>query len=289
MDGNMHATSTSTTRHGCPSDFEWIERCTRPRGEAAAKGGGGRGRGSEEEEEPMWEGCQCVGDRECFSVPCICDCVERSGGTPYDPATGLVKEERLGVHSLPIYECSSLCSCNCANRVVQRGRAPPLQCFMTEHKGWGVRTLQSLPKGQFVTEYCGEIISSVEAKSRREARAINTPEAPTFLLTTREIIETPQGNNKVLTLNIDSTTQGNIARFFNHSCEPNLSLLLVRTTSLLPQVAFFTSRAVVTGEELCWNYGGGGTGVQAPEYCGSLPKKICNCGSVHCLGYIPFM
>ena len=42
---------------------------------------------------------------------------------------GLIYEDRLSAHTLPVYECSRQCQCspNCGNRVVQRGLRTRLQ------------------------------------------------------------------------------------------------------------------------------------------------------------------
>lgn len=56
---------------------------------------------------------------------------------------------------------------------------------------------------------------------------------------------------------IDAKTKGNIGRFLNHSCNPNMIVqhVLVDTHDLrLPWVAFFTKTRVMAGEELCWDY-----------------------------------
>lgn len=55
---------------------------------------------------------------------------------------------------------------------------------------------------------------------------------------------------------LDASKEGNVARFFNHSCEPNLFLQNVFTDTHDPQfplIAFFTSRSVKAGTELTWN------------------------------------
>lgn len=47
----------------------------------------------------------------------------------------------------------------CANRVVQRGSQVKMMIFRTQNYGWGVRTLEPIPKGSFVIEYTGEVIT----------------------------------------------------------------------------------------------------------------------------------
>ncbi|XP_008304296.1 histone-lysine N-methyltransferase SETDB2 isoform X2 [Stegastes partitus] len=56
---------------------------------------------------------------------------------------------------------------------------------------------------------------------------------------------------------IDASREGNVGRFINHSCQPNLFVQNVFTDShdpAFPVVAFFTSRAVAAGTELTWDY-----------------------------------
>ncbi|XP_073698317.1 histone-lysine N-methyltransferase SETDB2 [Garra rufa] len=55
---------------------------------------------------------------------------------------------------------------------------------------------------------------------------------------------------------LDASKEGNVARFINHSCEPNLFIQSVFTDTHDPQfplIAFFTSRSVTAGTELTWN------------------------------------
>ena len=41
-----------------------------------------------------------------------------------------------------------------------------LEVFKTEKKGFGLRTLEDIPAGAFVIEYCGEIVDYEEFKTR---------------------------------------------------------------------------------------------------------------------------
>ena len=79
---------------------------------------------------------------------------------------------------------------------------------------------------------------------------------------------------------MDAKRRGNISRFFNHSCDPNLMVQNVFINShdlRLPTIAFFTSRRIRAGEELTWDYS------YAP---GTVPgRRInCNCNSPICRG-----
>ncbi|KAM7362899.1 histone-lysine N-methyltransferase Su(var)3-9-like [Cochliomyia hominivorax] len=68
-----------------------------------------------------------------------------------------------------IYECNSKCVCSadCPNRVIQRGRKNSLCLFKTSNgRGWGVKTEKPIRKGEYVSEYMGEIITCEEANHR---------------------------------------------------------------------------------------------------------------------------
>ncbi|KRT84107.1 SET domain-containing protein [Oryctes borbonicus] len=79
---------------------------------------------------------------------------------------------------------------------------------------------------------------------------------------------------------MDAKNTGNIGRFLNHSCSPNIFVqnVFVDTHDLrFPWVAFFTLSYVRAGTELTWNY----------NYdIGSVPGKelSCYCGSSECKG-----
>lgn len=53
----------------------------------------------------------------------------------------------------------------CKNQRIQRHEwAAALEKFMTENKGWGVRTKHKIPSGDFILEYVGEVVSDKEFK-----------------------------------------------------------------------------------------------------------------------------
>ncbi|NXA33847.1 SETB2 methyltransferase, partial [Eudromia elegans] len=77
---------------------------------------------------------------------------------------------------------------------------------------------------------------------------------------------------------LDATKEGNVGRFLNHSCCPNLfaqSVFVETHNRSFPWVAFFTNRHVKAGTELTWDYG---------YEAGSLPETevLCQCGFQKC-------
>ena len=93
-----------------------------------------------------------------------------------------------------------------------------VQVFATrERKGWGLRTLQDLPKGAFVCEYAGEIFTNTELDKRNMHSKCN--EKHTYPVT----LDADWGSERTLNddeaLCLDATHCGNVARFINHrSC-----------------------------------------------------------------------
>lgn len=83
---------------------------------------------------------------------------------------------------------------------------------MTAGKGWGIRTLEDLPKGAFVCEYVGEILTNSELFDRN-MRSTSSHAYPVLL-------DADWGAEKVLkdeeALCLDATFYGNVARFINH-------------------------------------------------------------------------
>ena len=84
------------------------------------------------------------------------------------------------------YECNQKCACQkrenkkknpCTNHVVQDGLKVRLEMFLTKKKGWGIRTLQDIPKGTFMGVYIGEIRqnedNSGQDKEHLKARRLN--------------------------------------------------------------------------------------------------------------------
>ena len=78
------------------------------------------------------------------------------------------------INRMVFSECTpQFCPCGdkCKNQKIQRHEwSPGLQRFMTESKGWGIRTKDSIKVGDFILEYVGEVVSEREFKSRMATR-----------------------------------------------------------------------------------------------------------------------
>uniref|UniRef100_A0A8C3A3F9 Euchromatic histone-lysine N-methyltransferase 1a n=1 Tax=Cyclopterus lumpus TaxID=8103 RepID=A0A8C3A3F9_CYCLU len=196
--------------------------------------------------------CSCTDD--CSSSTCMCG--QLSLQCWYDKP----RDQR---EPPVLFECNHACSCwrTCRNRVVQNGLRARLQLFRTQKMGWGVRAMQDIPQGTFICEYVGEIITDAEADKR---------ENDSFLFTLE---------NKVGDVHcIDARLFGNIGRFINHLCEPNLLAVRVFTMHQdlrFPRIAFFSSKSIKAGDQIGFDYGDHYWRVKSKYFS-------CQCGSFKC-------
>lgn len=66
---------------------------------------------------------------------------------------------------LLLTECNpELCPAGvgCHNQCFEKRQYPPLEPYKTSGRGWGLKTLAPIRKGDFVIEYVGEIIDDQE-------------------------------------------------------------------------------------------------------------------------------
>jgi euchromatic histone-lysine N-methyltransferase len=164
--------------------------------------------------------------------------------------------------------------------VVQRAPVNPafrLAVFKTGDKGWALKTLSRIPKFSYVCEYVGEVIHEhltelrgVQLAKRKRSNYLFTP---TIAPRTNGGTGPSAGGGgdrsagvehhydvDTESFTIDSSLQGHLSRFINHSCSPNLISTCVyveahRDEVRLPRVALFAARSIEPGTELCMHYG----------------------------------
>ncbi|XP_032056014.1 histone-lysine N-methyltransferase EHMT1 isoform X8 [Aythya fuligula] len=202
--------------------------------------------------------CVCIDD--CSSSNCMCG--QLSMRCWYDKDGRLLPEFNMAEPPL-IFECNHACSCwrTCRNRVVQNGLRTRLQLYRTQKMGWGVRTMQDIPLGTFVCEYVGELISDSEADVREEDSYL---------------FDLDNKDGEVYC--IDARFYGNISRFINHLCEPNLipvRVFMSHQDLRFPRIAFFSTRHIEAGEEIGFDYGDRFWDIKGKFFS-------CQCGSPKC-------
>ncbi|KAG0208129.1 histone methyltransferase set2 [Mortierella sp. NVP41] len=133
----------------------------------------------------------------------------------------------------------------------------------TEKKGFGLRAKEDLPTGSFVMEYIGEVLPYANFVKRTREYSVAGVEHFYFMsLQSDEVI--------------DATKKGCLARFINHSCNPNCHLEKWVVGSKL-RIGIFTIKPVRDGEELTFDYQFERYGVEAQK---------CYCGWPNCTGSI---
>ncbi|XP_060869750.1 histone-lysine N-methyltransferase SUV39H2-like isoform X2 [Metopolophium dirhodum] len=212
-------------------------------------------------------GCSCR--RNCQS-PEEC-CYEMSGCLKaYDKNKNIVVPP-----GNPVFECNKKCICTnaCSNRVVQLGSNVNICIYKTRKYGWGIKSSQDIPKGQFVGKYIGEIITVEESEQRLKKGS--------SLLDNMWSLDFDDSQNYKYI--IDGTHFANFTYFINHSCDANLNVYAVWINCLdrnLPELALFASRDISAGEQLTTDYFSRGNQ-------DSLKKNgtKCQCDMKNCQGY----
>jgi len=128
--------------------------------------------------------------------------------------------------------------------------------------GLGVFAAKPIAKGTRIIEYVGDRISHDEADRRYEGKDANDSHTFLFIVDSKTVI--------------DAGTDGNDARFFNHSCDPNCE-----STVEKKRVYIEATRDIAPGTELTYDY-------QIYREEGD-PENIdevfaCRCGFPNCRG-----
>ncbi|CAA7033880.1 unnamed protein product [Microthlaspi erraticum] len=235
-------------------------------------------------------GCDC--GHLCKPGNLNCLCIRQNGGDfPYTGNGVLVSRKPM------IYECSPSCPClSCKNKVTQMGLKVRLEVFKTANRGWGLCSWEPIRAGSFICIYAGE------AKDKSKEQQTMGSDDYTFDTTrvftpfkwnyevgladedgSEEMSEEPE---MPLPLIISAKNVGNVARFMNHSCSPNVFWQPVsyeNNGQLFLHVAFFAISHIPPLTELTYDYG-----VSRPsgsQYGNPLyGKKNCFCGSEYCRG-----
>eukprot|EP00474_Spongospora_subterranea_P011237 CRZ11695.1 hypothetical protein [Spongospora subterranea] len=224
-------------------------------------------------------GCACQGS--CLDNIDSCSCIQSKGLSYHDDGRlDLLKKQ-------PLFECNALCNCNdkCVNRISQQGSKYAIQIIDDGEKGKAVEACESIPAGAFISEYIGEILSRDQAESRHR---LNRPQ--NYLLNIAEKIPTAFVENLICQnlhaveyttweVHIDATYHGNISRYFNHSCEPNMITKVIYIDRMTPgHIGFFAASDISPGERLEYSYG------SVTEQSGTR----CRCRKPSCRQWLPY-
>ncbi|KAL8229057.1 hypothetical protein R6Q57_013957 [Mikania cordata] len=236
-------------------------------------------------------GCNCKGS---CTDPRSCACARLNGTDfPYVHRDG----GRLIEPKAVVFECGPNCGCgpSCVNRTSQRGLSYRLEVYKTPKKGWAVRSWDFIPSGAPVCEYIGVLKKTDDVDSNPEnnyifdidclqtmkglggrERRVGEVAMPSILVQNDDKDNGPE-------FCIDAGTTGNVARFINHSCQPNLFVQCVLSAHhdiTQARVVLFAADNIPPLKELTYDYGYELDSVLGPD--GKIKKLACYCGAPDC-------
>ncbi|WOH06305.1 hypothetical protein DCAR_0625730 [Daucus carota subsp. sativus] len=218
--------------------------------------------------------CTCRGGCQPGDIKCPCIQINE-GFIPYVSPGVLVSRKTM------IHECGSSCLCplTCRNRVSQAGLKVHLEVFKTKNKGWGLRSWDPIRSGQFICVYGGEAIDTSKTMELRGEEDNYYIFDSTRAYPSVECF--PDGHAEVpLPLVINAYRSGNVARFMNHSCSPNVfwqPVVRENYNEAYADIAFYAFGHISPLQELTFDYGMVQENTQM--------KKSCLCGSSECRGF----
>ena len=112
---------------------------------------------------------------------------------------------------------------------------PPLLVRDSPVHGRGVFATRRIEKGERIIEYLGDRVSHDEADRRYETKEENDSHTFLFIVDSKTVI--------------DAGVDGNDARFFNHSCDPNCESVVEKRRVFIEAL-----RAIEPGEEMTYDY-----------------------------------
>ncbi|KAL3833588.1 hypothetical protein ACJIZ3_008324 [Penstemon smallii] len=215
--------------------------------------------------EPI--GCNCInGCSDTKKCPCV---LKNGGEIPFNEKGQIVRTKPL------VHECGPLCKCppSCMNRVSQRGPQNQFEIFKTKSRGWGLRSRNYISSGNFICEYIGELLKDKEAEERLDQ------DKYLFDISDDHSEEVKGG------FAIDAAKYGNVGRFINHSCSPNIyaqEVLYDHIDKRMPHIMFFATKNIPPLCELTYDYN-----YKVGRVCdvnGNIKTKDCHCGFRRCIG-----
>ncbi|KAI7730692.1 hypothetical protein M8C21_032301, partial [Ambrosia artemisiifolia] len=236
-------------------------------------------------------GCNCKGS---CTDPRSCACARLNGSDfPYVHRDG----GRLIEPKAVVFECGPNCGCgpSCVNRASQRGLRYRLEVFKTPKKGWAVRSWDFIPSGAPVCEYIGVLKKTDDVDLNPENNYIFDIDCVQTMKglggRERRVGEVAMASLQVQNDDkdsgpefcIDAGTTGNVARYINHSCQPNLFVQCVLSAHhdmTQARVILFAADNIPPLKELTYDYGYELDSVHGPD--GKIKQLACYCGAPDC-------
>ncbi|KAF8244652.1 hypothetical protein K440DRAFT_609087 [Wilcoxina mikolae CBS 423.85] len=161
---------------------------------------------------------------------------------------------------------------NCKNRsfadLIDRVKtetrfATGVEVALTSDRGYGLRATRSFEPGQIIVEYTGEIITQEESERRLEEVYKDNTNYYLMLFDQNMILD---------------ATRGSVARFVNHSCEPNCTMEKWVVEGRPRMALFAGDTGIEAGDELTYDYNF--------TWFKGVTQTKCKCGSEKCRGVL---
>eukprot|EP00547_Thalassionema_nitzschioides_P010504 CAMPEP_0194224172 /NCGR_PEP_ID=MMETSP0156-20130528/36838_1 /TAXON_ID=33649 /ORGANISM="Thalassionema nitzschioides, Strain L26-B" /LENGTH=1801 /DNA_ID=CAMNT_0038955611 /DNA_START=80 /DNA_END=5485 /DNA_ORIENTATION=- len=185
-----------------------------------------------------------------FQIPDACGCYVDRGQCCKD-------------ESCVLYACQEECyECldECCNQRITKKQWKKVEVIEAGPKGKGLKVLENIKKGNFIIEYVGRAVQ--KAYLDRLFSRYKTERCLYIMALDGSVL-------------IDARVRGGVARYINHSCEPNCVVQRWKVKGLL-RAGIFASRDINAGEELSFDY-------KWERRRGRAATK-CHCGSSACRG-----
>lgn len=195
-------------------------------------------------------GCSCVRVDNLCTKHCACpeNCVHRFPGCRCAPGLCCTKQCQCFYAS---WECDpdlcKSCRCDnvddpdavmCKNISIQRGFQKKLSIGTSQVAGWGCFAEEDIAKNEFISEYCGEVITHDE--SERRGKIYDKLKCSYLFGLNDELV-------------VDATRKGNLIRFANHSKSPNCKAKVFMVNGD-HRIGIFAQADIKKGEELFFDY-----------------------------------
>lgn len=193
-----------------------------------------------------------------------CDCHEN-----WDPTSQknlACDDDSDCINRLTSVECTNkygTCGKDCQNQRFQKKQYASVAVFQTEMKGYGLRAEKDIPDSLFIYEYTGEVIDEEAFRKRMVQYDEKNIKHFYFMMLKQDSF-------------IDATRKGSLARFCNHSCNPNAYVDKWVVGEKL-RMGIFAKRTIKRGEEITFDYNVDRYGAQ---------KQPCYCGEPNCIKWL---
>jgi hypothetical protein len=163
-----------------------------------------------------------------------------------------------------LVECEKGCQggMNCPNKRIQTGLWKKVETKETQGSGNGLFAMEDIKKGDYIIEYVGRIVN----KEQDNVYGMKISDMDLWI--------DPRKST------------GCLAKYMNHSCEPNCNLEQWAVDGL-PRMCFFAIEDIKSGEELTFDYNWELKAVSKDMFVKSATK--CKCWKPKCRVYIERM